>query len=217
MDSFMEQPAPGIAYTEIKKRIMLKKLRPGQRLAEIPLAQEIGVSRTPVREALRKLAAEGWLNMIPNSGVWVASPTKREIINAYEVRARLEQWGVEEAIPNVTPLLLKRLAENIDLEQAVYDGKISADNYTMINTNFHTSIAEAGGNDILCQHIKAAINRTDIYMVLYENYLDFSNNRSLGEHRELLELMGKRDMQGAIEKIKIHIQNGFGDLNLGYE
>ncbi len=122
MDSFIEQTAPGVAYSEIKKMIMLKKLKPGQRLAEITLSQEIGVSRTPVREALRRLTLEGWLRMVPNSGVWVASPTRREMINAYEVRAKLEQWGIEEAMPNVTPLLLRLLEENIEEEQAVYDG-----------------------------------------------------------------------------------------------
>ncbi len=216
MDSFLEQTAPGVAYTEIKKMIMLKRLTPGQRLAEISLSQEIGVSRTPVRDALRKLASEGWLKMVPNSGVWVASPTRREIINAYEVRAKLEQWGAEAAMPNVTPLLISRLEENIEEEQAVYDGRINPDRYSDINSSFHLSIAEAGGNDILCQHIRIAINRTDIYMILYENYLDFANNRSLSEHRELLELFRSRDTAAAVEKIGIHVQNGFSDLNIGY-
>ena len=149
MNNFIEQTAPGIAYAEIKKMIMLKKLTPGQRLSEIMLANEIGVSRTPVREALRKLASEGWLRMIPNSGVWVASPTRREIINAYKVRAKLEQWGIEEAMPNVTPLLLRELGDNIDEEQAVYDGKISAERYPEINIRFHLRIAEASGNNVL--------------------------------------------------------------------
>ncbi len=71
-----------------------------------------------MREALRRLTLEGWLRMVPNSGVWVASPTPREMINAYEVRAKLEQWGIEEAMPNVTPLLLRLLEENIEQEQA---------------------------------------------------------------------------------------------------
>lgn len=214
MDTFMEQTAPGVAYTEIKKMIMLKKLTPGQRLAEIPLSQEIGVSRTPVREALRKLSSEGWLKMVPNSGVWVASPTRREIINAYDVRARLEQWSVEAAMPNVTPLLLMRLEENIEEEQSVYDGDINPDHYSDINSNFHLSIAEAGGNDVLCQHIKIAIKRTDIYMVLYENYLDFANNRSLLEHRQLLDMFKKRDIAAAMEQIRAHVHNGFLDLSI---
>ena len=144
------------------------------------------------------------------------SPTRREIINAYEVRAKLEQWGAEAAMPNVTPLLISRLEENIEEEQAVYDGRINPDRYSDINSSFHLSIAEAGGNDILCQHIRIAINRTDIYMILYENYLDFANNRSLSEHRELLELFRSRDTAAAVEKIGIHVQNGFSDLNIGY-
>ncbi len=216
MDSFIEQTAPGVAYSEIKKMNMLKKLKPGQRLAEITLSQEIGVSRTPVREALRKLTLEGWLRMVPNSGVWVASPTRREMINAYEVRAKLEQWGIEEAMPNVTPLLLRLLEENIEEEQAVYEGRISAEKYPEINSRVHLSIAEAGGNEIFCQHIRTAINTTDVYMVLYENYLDFSNNRSLSEHRELLELIKERDTEAAIKMIGVHVHTGFLDLKLGH-
>ncbi|MDO5116242.1 MAG: GntR family transcriptional regulator [Synergistaceae bacterium] len=210
----MEQTASGVAYTEIKRMIMLKRLTPGQRLAELSLSQEIGLSRTPVREALRRLASEGWLLMVPNSGVWVASPTRREIIDAYEVRARLEQWGVEAAVPNVTPLLLRRLEENIAEEEAVYAGKISPERYPDINRRFHMSVAEAGGSDSLCRHIMAAVNRTDIYMILYENYLDFSGNRSLSEHRALLELIRKRDTAKAVEMIKTHVENGFLDLKI---
>ncbi len=216
MNNFIEQTAPGIAYAEIKKMIMLKKLTPGQRLSEIMLADEIGVSRTPVREALRKLASEGWLRMIPNSGVWVASPTRREIINAYKVRAKLEQWGIEEAMPNVTPLLLRELGDNIDEEQAVYDGKISAERYPEINIRFHLRIAEASGNNVLCQHISTAIKTTDVYMVLYENYLDFTNNRSITEHRELLKIIQRRDTDEALKKINEHIHNGYLDLQLDY-
>lgn len=169
-----------------------------------------------MREALRKLTLEGWLRMVPNSGVWVASPTRREMINAYEVRAKLEQWGIEEAMPNVTPLLLRLLEENIEEERAVYEGRISAEKYPEINSRFHLSIAEAGGNEILCQHIRTAINTTDVYMVLYENYLDFSNNRSLSEHRKLLELIKERDTEAAIKMIGVHVHNGFLDLKLGH-
>lgn len=216
MDKFFEpeQTAPGIAYSQIMKMIMLKKLRPGQRLAELSLAEEIGVSRTPVREALRKLAAEGWLKMIPNSGVWVATPTKREILNAYDVRAKLEQWGVELAVPNVTPLVLDRLEEALMQEQAVYDSKIDPERYTGINNSFHFIIAETSGNNVLLQHIQTAVKRTNIYMVLYEDYLDFSNNQSLCDHKKLAEFLKERDAEQASAMIKLHVLNGFRDLNL---
>ena len=80
MDNTIERTAPGLAYSEIKRLIILKKLKPGQRLSESSLSREIGVSRTPVREALRRLAAEGWLTLVPDTGIWVSSPTKREIM-----------------------------------------------------------------------------------------------------------------------------------------
>ena len=76
MDSFLEQTAPGVAYTEIKKMIMLKRLTPGQRLAEISLSQEIGVSRTPVREALLELQKDGYVSFSRGKGVQVVPPTR---------------------------------------------------------------------------------------------------------------------------------------------
>lgn len=214
MDSFIEQTAPGTAYAEIKKMIKLKQLKPGQRLAEVALSKEIGVSRTPLREAMRKLTTEGWLHMIPNSGVWVASPTKREISDAYSVRTKLEQWGIKEAVINATPLLFRRLEEIIDDEQALYDGKINAENYSDINKSFHLCIAEAGGNSVLYDHIKLAITRTEIYLVLYDNYLDFPNTKSIAGHRELLSLLKAKNAEKAVEKIGLHIEDGFGDLDL---
>ncbi len=77
MDNTMEQTASGLAYSEIKRLIILKKLKPGQRLSENALSREIGVSRTPVREALRRLASEGWLTLVPDTGVWVSSYYRR--------------------------------------------------------------------------------------------------------------------------------------------
>ncbi len=119
-----------------------------------------------MREALRKLAPEGWLRIVPDSGTWVASPTKREIVNAYEVREKLERWSIEKAVPYVTPLVLDRPEEALAKEHAVYENKINPERYTGINCAFHLIIAETGGNSVLTQHIRTAIKRTDIYMVL---------------------------------------------------
>jgi len=120
MDKAIEQSAPGLAYSEIRRLIILKELKPGQRLSENALSRKIGVSRTPVREALRRLATEGWLTLVPDTGVWVASPTRREILNAYEFRSKLETWGVEMAMPNITPLVITKLEDCIEEEEAIY-------------------------------------------------------------------------------------------------
>lgn len=213
MQKHIQQNIAEVAYSEIKRLILLKDLKPGQRLAEVSLAKEIGVSRTPVREALRKLANEGWVSIIQNSGVWVASPTKHEILNAYEVRNKLETWCVQKAMPNITPLLIRNLEENIEDEAKVYSDKRS-EAYPDINNRFHLLIAEAGGNGALCSHLRIALSKTLIYMSLYENYFDFDNNCSLSEHTSILESITKRDEKAVIEKIQAHINKGFIDLHL---
>lgn len=214
MDNTIERTAPGLAYSEIKRLIILKKLKPGQRLSENALSKEIGVSRTPVREALRRLAAEGWLTLIPDTGVWVASPTKREIMNAYEFRSKLETWGVEMAMPNITPLVITRLEDCIEEEEAIYKGLKNAENYPETNSKFHLIIAGASGNDSLRQHLETAIKRTDIYMILYEDYIDFDQNCSLAEHRSILEAIRAKDPAAVIREIQAHVERGFLDLNI---
>lgn len=216
MNIATDQTAPAFAYSEIKRMIILKTLKPGQRLSENALSREVGVSRTPVREALRRLAAEGWLNMIPETGVWVASPTKREIQNAYEFRTKLETWGVEMAMPNITPLLISRMEECIEEESAIYKGIKKAEYYSEVNNKFHFLIAEASGNESLCQHLKIAINRTDIFMILYEDYIDFDNNCSLSEHKGILESISEKDPPEVIRKVQAHINRGYLDLNIQY-
>jgi len=214
MDNAMERTAPGLAYSEIKRLIILKKLKPGQRLSENALSREIGVSRTPVREALRRLAAEGWLTLVPDTGVWVSSPTKREIMNAYEFRSKLETWGVEMAMPNITPLVIRKLKDCIEDEEAIYKGLKNAENYPETNSKFHLTIAEASGNDSLRQHLETAIKRTDIYMILYEDYIDFDQNCSLSEHKTILESIRGKDPAAVIREIQSHVKRGFLDLNI---
>lgn len=213
MDFAIEQSVAGRAYSEIKRKILLKELTPGQRLAEISLAEQIGVSRTPVREALRKLASEGWLSMVQNSGVWVSSPTRHEITDAYEVRCKIELWGIEKAMPNVTPLLIKRLEEIIEEESRVYQQCLYI-NYADVNMKFHMLIAEAGGNEALCEHLRIALSKTTIYVALYGQYADFENNSSPFEHRDILAAVRTCDEAAVKREMEAHINQSFKDLRL---
>jgi len=204
----------GFAYSEIKRLIFMKDIKAGQRLAELSLSNIIGVSRTPIREALRMLANEGWVNIVQSSGVWVTNPTKREIIDAYEFRNKLETWGIRKAMPNITPLLIQRLEENLDDEEIICNEAI-CEKYFNINNRFHILIAEAGGNIELCSHLKLALSKSVIYMALYEDYLDFKNsNTSLKQHRGILDGIKKRDEDDVVQKMQTHIENGFNSLHL---
>lgn len=206
------QNIAGFAYSEIKHLIMQKEFKPGQRLAEITLSNKIGVSRTPIREALRMLANEGWVSIIQNSGAWVAAPTRNEIIDAYEFRNKLEEWGIKKAMPNVTPLLIRKLEDNIEDETDAYRGR-RYEKYFDVNNRFHMLIAEAGGNTELCGHLKIALSKSVIYMSLYENY-DFDHNDSFSEHKGILECIKKHNEEDVVMKMQTHIEHGFNRLHL---
>ena len=87
-------------YLELRAKIVRKQLKPGERLPEIRISNEMGVSRTPVREALRRLASEGLVRIIPNSGARVTAPSAAEVDGAYNVREHLEALSVSLACKN---------------------------------------------------------------------------------------------------------------------
>lgn len=213
MNKTVDKNVSYYAYSEIKRLILLQEFKPGQRLPEVALSKEIGVSRTPIREALRKLASEGWVSMVQNSGAWVASPTRGEMLDAYELRGKLETWAIQKAMPNITPLLIRKLEDNVEQEALIYKEKRSLA-YPDVNNHFHMLIAEAGGNEALCYHLKIALSKTLVYMALYEPYFDFENNCSLREHMEILETLKEKNEAEAVKRMQAHIDKGFIDLRL---
>jgi len=116
MENHIYSSAADYAYGRLRRDIILKRLEPGQRLSEAGLAEQLEVSRTPVREALRRLGAEGLVVLVPNSGVWVASPSLQEMVDTFDVREGLECMAVERAARHATPLQLCRLEECIERE-----------------------------------------------------------------------------------------------------
>ncbi len=107
-------------YQQLRHRIITKQLRPGQRLPEVALASQFEVSRTPVREALRRLASEGLVLLIPNSGARVSSPTRSEIEDAYAVREYLESLAVKLAVNTISESQLGRIDDAVAAEEKAF-------------------------------------------------------------------------------------------------
>lgn len=213
MKSQIEGSMVDFAYSEIKGMILHKLLKPGQRLAESTISEQLAISRTPAREALRALSNDGWVTLIPSCGVWVASPTRREVLDSYEMRTKLECWALSKGLPNVTPLLVSRLEECIEEEERIYNGGDSL-LYPDINSKFHLLIAESGGNAVLCKHLNILLSQSIIFMALYEDYFDFRNNPSLEEHRSIVEALRVRDKDRVIALMKKHLDTAISDLKL---
>lgn len=192
-------------YMELRGKILSRELKPAQRLLEVKIANEMGVSRTPVREALRRLANEGLVKIVPNSGARVASPSSHEMDNSYSVREYLENMSVELACrTGMDKRTLERLDGLVRDGDAAYDAG-DVDAFLDANNDFHRIIAEAGKNYVLSEYVDNIIQRTNVYIYFYSKFIE-AENKSSGEHRAILRAIAQRDRIGAQELMKQHLE-----------
>ncbi|HIT03211.1 MAG TPA: GntR family transcriptional regulator [Candidatus Caccocola faecipullorum] len=192
-------------YMELRGKILSRELKPAQRLLEVKIANEMGVSRTPVREALRRLANEGLVKIVPNSGARVASPSSHEMDNSYSVRGYLENMSVELACrTGMDKRTLERLDGLVRDGDAAYDAG-DVDAFLAANNDFHRVIAEAGKNYVLSEYVDNIIQRTNVYIYFYSKFIE-AENKSSGEHRAILRAIAQRDRIGAQELMKQHLE-----------
>lgn len=192
-------------YMELRGKILSRELKPAQRLLEVKIANEMGVSRTPVREALRRLANEGLVKIVPNSGARVASPSSHEMDNSYSVREYLENMSVELACrTGMDKRTLERLDGLVRDGDAAYDAG-DVDAFLAANNDFHRIIAEAGKNYVLSEYVDNIIQRTNVYIYFYSKFIE-AENKSSGEHRAILRAIAQRDRIGAQELMKQHLE-----------
>jgi len=192
------------AYAALRSLIIRKELKPGQRLIETKLAKQLGISRTPVREAFRRLEGEHLVDIVPNEGAKLASPSAKEIRDAFNVRILLECEAIRLAAGNISPVQTCLLEEEIQNEERTFTDK-NPDTYLKINTNFHMLIAEASGNLVLQDHIELILSRIFVYEIFFDNYFENPNNPTLADHKKILQSLQEKNAPRAAELMKKHI------------
>ena len=192
------------AYSALRNLIMKKELKPGQRLIETAIAEQLNISRTPVREALRKLASEHLVDIVPNEGARLSFPSNKEIRDSFALRSLLECESIKLAVYNISPVQICLMEEEIQKEEQTFVEK-DPDTYLQINTNFHMIIAEASGNVALIDHIEKILDRTFVYEVFFESFFDFPNNPTLVDHKKILKSLIDKNELRAVELMKAHI------------
>lgn len=197
--------AAEFVYDQLRKKIFEKALTSGQRLPEVAIAKDLNVSRTPVREALRRLESEGLVQIIPGWGACLASPSKQEIIDTYEVREDLEIMAIRKAAKRITPLQLCRLQEQIDAERETFVNR-DLESYLKVNDNFHIIIAESSGNSTLVGYVKNILSRIFVQMIFFESFFDFDTNPSLEEHIAILNALKEHDEAECVRLMKEHLR-----------
>lgn len=194
-------------YNQIKAAILARKLAPGKQLVENSISSTLGVSRTPIRNAIKKLALEGLVDIIPNRGAFVTSPSKEEIVQAYELRAKLEYLAASIAIDFMTENDYLAIKKIIEKERLGLTTTKNSEEYVNKNRAFHVAITQKCNNKFLNEFIEKLINQTNIYLILYDEF--FANPEqepySPAEHTHILNLMQKKDK----EKLKVALENHF--------
>jgi GntR family transcriptional regulator of vanillate catabolism len=152
----------GRALLELRELLLKGEIAPGERLAEVALVERIGVSRTPVRAALSRLAQEGFLEELPNGGYMAKGFDEKDVADALEVRGTLEGLAVRFAAERgVSPTMLARLRTCLaDLDAVVGRTEISADDfsdYMELNGRFHALLLEAAASSTLARHMEWAV------------------------------------------------------------
>lgn len=198
-------PLRDVVFNTLRQAILKGELKPGERLMEIQLAQRLGVSRTPVREAIRKLELEGLVLMIPRKGAEVAEITIQDLEDVLEVRAALEELAVKDACDHITPEQLEELREaNEEFEKVLQGNDLIA--YVHADMHFHEIIYDATNNKRLLQILNNL--REQMYRYRMEYMKDKrTHQRLLKEHAAIGQALRDHDKQKAGEAICIHIQN----------
>lgn len=187
------------ATKAIVQLIIDHKYLPGEKLLEVDLAQELGMSRTPIRSALRKLAAEGFLDMQANRGCLVPFLTLDDMERLFNFRAELEGFASFEAAKNITEPQIEELKALIEMEKNLYP-QADALNYNKINEKIHKCIITASQNDYLIRSFRSVFLRSELYIFYYDRfcrekkpkteYLDApQSHHSIKDHEKLLRAM----------------------------
>ena len=203
MDEFL--PLRDVVFNTLRQAILTGELKPGERLMEIHLANRLGVSRTPIREAIRKLELEGLVTMIPRRGAEVAQITEKSMKDVLEVRRTLDALSAElacERISKEEEEALKQACLNFEAAVKTKDTKAIA----KADVAIHDIIAAATGNQRLIQLINNLAEQ--MYRYRFEYIKDASQHeRIIEEHRIIYESIVKKDKEAAAEMAKTHIDN----------
>lgn len=204
MSSFQVQSVADQVYGVLRERIAAGDIERGSRLHQEDLAAEFGVSRTPVREALRRLAAEGLVDLFANRGARVATANEEQLRSSYETRLVVEPGAARIAAERRLPDPIKRMREAIREEEQAGD---SAERHYKANRDFHLALVEGTGNPQLVQFMEHVwIGR--IGATLYEA----AERRSGGlradhdAHANIASAIEAGDAPGAEELARGHLQ-----------
>lgn len=199
------KPLREVIFNTLREAIIVGELKPGERLMEVQLAEKMGVSRTPVREAIRKLELEGLVNMIPRKGAHVADLSVKDIMDVLEVRASLDGLATALSAERITEDELKEL-KHVQMQFIGYVEKDNLQGSVKKDVEFHDIIYRSSRNDKLIQIASNLREQVQRFRVIYLK--DYSSTKEIiKEHTDIYEAILNRDPETAQKIAQRHIKN----------
>ena len=184
---------------------MTGKLAEGDKVNEGELCETMGISKTPLREALRVLSVEGLIRLVPNRGAFVTKPTFEEIAEMFDVMSLLEGYCARAACEKMTPKNIARL-EKLHAKLEDNFERRDQEEYIRINNQYHSLVQEIAGNRTLNQIVAGLRKKILLYRFQSLN-LPERFECSIREHRDLLEAFRQRHHTRAEALMREHLQN----------
>ncbi|MFE5796158.1 GntR family transcriptional regulator [Streptomyces sp. NPDC056503] len=198
-----QPPAAERVYSHVKRAVLDRRYEGGTLLTEGELAQAVGVSRTPVREALLKLEMEGLLKLYPKKGALVLAVSAQEIADVVETRLLVEEFAVRRAVP-APPALLTRLEELLEEQQRrAGDGDLAE--VAVTDRCFHAEIVRYAGNQILSRLYDQLRDRQLRMGVAVMQAHPDRVAQNIAEHAEILDRLRAGDADGAAAAVRGHL------------
>lgn len=206
-----EKSLRGQVFDKIRSDILNGKYKRGEELVESSIGKELGISRTPVREAIRQLELEGLVQLVPNKGAFVTGISEKDVRDIYLIRARLECLAARMAAKNITPELLDAMEETVVLSE-YHAKKEHYEQVCEMDSKFHKLLYKASGSRIL-EHtltdFHQYVQRVRMASIMKKRRMEKSNDEhdailtAIREHdEEKAELVATRHISNTVENLK---------------
>lgn len=203
MDAYL--PLRDVVFNTLREAILRGDLVPGERLMELQLASKLGVSRTPIREAIRMLEQEGLAITIPRKGAIVAGMTEKDMQDVLEIREALEELSVQVACDKITDEQIAMLRETMEnFKESLESGNIKR--MAEADVEFHNVIYQATDNPKLINMLSNLQEQMYRYRVEYLKNPD-NHDQLLQEHEAIYKGILEKDKYGVTQMIRRHISN----------
>lgn len=195
-----------VAYEQLRRWILSGRLKPGEKLDQAWLANHMGVSRTPLRQALLRLASEHLIDAEPHRSAVVAPLSLIEIEDLYQSRCALESMLAEAGATRMSESTVRQMKDLIDLQDRAVK-TADPDRFTVLDREFHFVLYRAAGYARAYDLIQGLRDSSERYVRFYAVYKDGAAE-SLGEHRRILQLCIDRDVSGVRHEVEHHVMRG---------